>query len=281
MNKRIKFSKATLSLLAIIGFVTLAQAQDGGNSDSFMNIGLVEILWTITLLLGGMMLFLVGVMLRLIRMLHEEKMGEPGKPKRTLWMKILSLRPIEEEKDMMIDHTYDGIQELDNPTPPWFNFLFYGTILWGVVYLIYYHVMNDGMIQENEYQAELVMWEAKTANYLANQTDLIDETNVTLVTDPALLESAAVIFKAKCAACHGELGEGKNGPNLTDDYALHGGTIQDLFRTITVGVPEKGMIPWKGLLKPEEIQNMASYILSIKGSLPPGTGKEPEGEKIE
>lgn len=280
MNKRLIFSKAIFSLLATIGFVTLAQAQSEANSESIMNIGLVEILWAITLLLGGMMLFLVGVMLRLVRILHEEKLSDTAKPKRTLWMKILSLRPIEEEKDMMIDHTYDGIQELDNPTPPWFNFLFYGTIIWGVFYLIYYHVMNDGMIQENEYQAELVMWEAKASNYLANQTDLIDETNVTLVTDPALLESAAVIFKAKCAACHGELGEGKNGPNLTDEYALHGGTIQDLFRTITVGVPEKGMIPWKGLLKPEEIQNMASYILSIKGSLPPGVGKEPEGDKI-
>jgi cytochrome c oxidase cbb3-type subunit 3 len=215
--------------------------------------------------------------------LKEEKAGEDTKQKAaelTLWEKFLSLRPMAEEKDLTMDHEYDGIRELDNPTPPWFNFLFYGTILIGIVYMVYYHVIGDGQVMENEYQAELAIWETKAVAYKATQTDLIDESNVKLISDPALLASAATIFKSKCAACHGDLGEGKNGPNLTDDYAIHGGSLSDLFRTITVGVSEKGMIPWKGLLKPEEIQNMASYILSIKGTLPEGVGKAPEGDKI-
>ncbi|MDX5319488.1 MAG: c-type cytochrome [Bacteroidota bacterium] len=246
-----------------------------------MPFGLNELLWTITLLMGGLLLFLIAVMARLLKVLKDDLDPVPAEKKLTMWEKMLSLRPMADEKSLTMDHAYDGIYELDNPTPPWFNFLFYGTILIGIVYMINYHVLEDGMVQENEYQAELAMWEAKATAYKAQQTDLIDENSVQLVTDAAILGKTADIFKTKCAACHGELGEGKNGPNLTDEYWLHGGELSNVFTTITNGVPEKGMIPWKGLLKPEEIQNMASYILSLKGSLPEGVGKAPEGQKME
>lgn len=278
MKKLSPILKFALSALLFGAASQAAQAQTIAETMPF---GMEEILWGITLFMGGLLLFLIFIMMRLIQMLNDEKAGVPKKERLTMWERLLSLRPMSEEEDLTMDHTYDGIYELDNPTPPWFNFLFYGTIIIGVIYLINYHVIGDGQVQENEYQAELAMWEAKTTAYQAAQTDLIDETNVTLVSDPALLQKSAEVFQVKCVACHGEKAEGKNGPNLTDAYWIHGGALPEVFKTISQGVPEKGMIPWKGLLKPEEIQNMASYILSLQGTLPPGVGKAPEGEKKE
>lgn len=277
MKKHSPFSKFALSALLFVGASQASQAQTIAETMPF---GMEEILWGITLLMGGLLLFLIFVMMRLIQMLNDEKAGVPKKERLTMWEKLLSLRPMSEEEELVMDHTYDGIYELDNPTPPWFNFLFYGTIIIGIIYLINYHVIGDGQVQENEYQAELALWEAKTTAYQAQQTDLIDETNVKLVTDPAILAKSADLFQAKCVACHGEKGEGKNGPNLTDPYWIHGGELGQVFKTISQGVPEKGMIPWKGLLKPDEIQNMASYILSLQGTVPEGAGKGPEGEKM-
>jgi len=277
MKKHSPISKFALSALLFVGASQATQAQTIAETMPF---GMEEILWGITLLMGGMLLFLIFVMMRLIQMLNDEKAGIPKKERLTMWEKLLSLRPMSDEEELVMDHTYDGIYELDNPTPPWFNFLFYGTIIIAIIYMINYHVIGDGHVMENEYQAELAQWEVKTAAYQANQTDLIDESNVELVTDPALLAEAAVIFQAKCVACHGEQAEGKNGPNLTDEYWIHGGELKEVFKTINQGVPEKGMIPWKGLLKPNEIQLMASYILSLQGTLPEGVGKAPEGEKM-
>ncbi len=277
MKKHSSISKLALVVLLFVGASQAAQAQTIAESMPF---SMEEFLWGITLLMGAMLLFLIFVMMRLIQMLNDEKAGIPKKERLTIWEKLLSLRPMSDEEELVMDHTYDGIYELDNPTPPWFNFLFYGTIIIGIIYMVNYHVIGDGRVQENEYAAEMAEWEVKSATYQANQTDLIDETNVKLVTDPALLAEAANIFQAKCVACHGDQAEGKNGPNLTDEYWIHGGELGQVFKTITQGVPEKGMIPWKGLLKPNEIQVMASYILSLQGTLPAGVGKAPEGEKM-
>ena len=261
-------------LFPMLGMAGALQAQDLASTgfDFSMN----DFLMIISLLLAVLLLFLLFVMLSFVQHLKEE--GKEKAERLSIWERLLSLKPMSKEKDLMMEHAYDGIYELDNPTPPWFNFLFYGTILFAVVYLVRYHVQGDGMVQENEYQAEMAMWEAKTAAYQATQTDAIDESSVTLVTDPAELGKAAEIFKSRCATCHGDKAEGKNGPNLTDAYWLHGGELKDIFSTITNGVPEKGMVPWKGVLKPAEIQSMASYILSLKGTLPEGVGKGPEGE---
>jgi len=277
MKKHSPFSKIALSLLFIIGATQGASAQTIAETMPF---GMNELLWGITLLMGAVLLFLIFLMLRLVQMLKDEKAGVPKKQRLTMWERLLSLRPMADEEELVMDHTYDGIYELDNPTPPWFNFLFYGTIIIGIIYMVNYHVIGDGRVQENEYQAELDKWEVKVAAYQAEQTDLIDESNVQLITDPAMLADAATIFQSKCVACHGEKAEGKNGPNLTDEYWIHGGELKHIFKTIVQGVPEKGMIPWKGLLKPAEIQLMSSYILSLQGTLPEGVGKAPEGDKM-
>lgn len=271
VNKRI----FALGLLIVSG--VSAGAQTIAETVPF---GMNELLWTVTILMGGLLLFLIGVMYRLLSILKDKESPTPKEEKLSTWEKLLSLRPMKDEASLTMDHSYDGIYELDNPTPPWFNFLFYGTIIIGIIYLIRYHVVGDGRVQENEYQAELAMWDAKKASYEAKHTESINENTVTLVTDPAKLQKSAELFTSKCSPCHGKKGEGISGPNLTDQYWLHGGKLSQVFNTITNGVPLKGMIPWKGILKPEQIQDMASYILSLQGTVPEGAGKEPQGEKM-
>lgn len=278
MKKNLVNRRSILALFVVLAAASNAGAQTIAETVPF---GINELLWTVTLLMGGLLLFLIAVMYRLLNVLKQDVDTQPAEERLSVWEKLLSLRPMKDEKALTMDHAYDGIYELDNPTPPWFNFLFYGTILIAIVYMIKYHVLEDGMVQENEYQAELAMWETKLASFKENDVASINESNVTLVTDPAKLESAATIFQSKCAACHGELGEGKTGPNLTDEYWLHGGELSQVFTTITNGVPLKGMISWKGILKPEQVQDMASYILSLKGTVPAGQGKEPQGDKME
>lgn len=266
-------------ILACIGVPMLAMAQ--ANAPSF-NFGVQEMLWLVLVLMGILLLFLVMIMNRLANILKSQVLGEEAASKElSLWDKFVALRSDKTEEELTMDHQYDGISELDNPTPPWFNFLFYGTIVFSIVYLIQYHVIGEGNIMEQEYAAEMKQAEEMKRVNLANQANAVDETTVTLVSDKAILAEAAITFKAKCAACHGELAEGKNGPNLTDEYWIHGGTIQEVFKSIKYGIPQKGMIPWQNLMKPEEMQNMASYVISIQGSLPPGTGKAPEGNKMD
>jgi cytochrome c oxidase cbb3-type subunit III len=203
--------------------------------------------------------------------------------KRTFWQKLLSLRPLEVEKQLQpklqLDHAYDGIIELDNPTPPWFNVLFYGTIGFGLLYLMVYHVAGSGQVMAQEYQAEMQVAEVARKSYIEQFAKNINENNVTALTKAGSLESGAAIFKQNCVACHGEKGEGKIGPNLTDDYWLHGGTPKDIFHVIAEGIPDKGMIAWNKSLNPLQIQEVMSYIVTLKGTKP-ANAKEPQGQKL-
>lgn len=200
------------------------------------------------------------------------------KPKAEVWQKLLSLRPLSEEKEILIEHDYDGIQELDNPTPTWFMVLFYGTITFAVGYLLVYHVLGIGQLQYDEYKTEIAQADIAKKEYLSKAANRVDENTVKLVTDPAVLASGEAIFKQTCAACHGEHGQGVVGPNLTDDYWLHGGKISDLFKTIKYGVAAKGMPTWEKQLSPKQISDVANYIKSIHGTHPAGA-KEPQGVK--
>jgi len=184
---------------------------------------------------------------------------------------------MEMERKLVMDHAYDGIQELDNPTPPWFMFLFYSTIGFAVIYGAVYHGIGNGRIMENEYIAQVKEAEIQREAYLKKFASSINETNVKLVSDAAKLSDGKKVYDANCVACHGSLGEGKVGPNLTDAYWIHGSGIKKVFRTITEGVPEKGMIAWKKQLNPLQIQLVSSYIISLKGSNPPNP-KAPQGE---
>lgn len=215
---------------------------------------------------------------------QEEKAKKQAKATGTtswksLWNKFIGLRPIEQEKDILMDdHEYDGIQELDNPIPLWFNLLFYGTIVFSVIYLLTYHVFGWGMLQHQEYESEMAKAEKQREEYLAQSANNIDENTVVLDLEPQTLEAGKVIFAQNCAACHGELGEGGIGPNLTDDYWIHGGGVKDIFSVIKYGVLDKGMIAWEQSLTPSQIAEVSNFIVSIHGTNPPNA-KDAEGEK--
>lgn len=183
--------------------------------------------------------------------------------------------PIERENEIMFDHEYDGIRELDNQLPPWWVYMFYATIIFSFVYMWYYHINQDGHVQDNEYKQEIV-----DAEILMKQmSEKVNENTATLLTDAARVSKGAEIYQQNCKACHGAKGEGTVGPNLTDDYWLHGADIKQIFKTIKYGVPQKGMIAWQAQLSPSQIQEVASYITTLRGTNPPN-GKDPQGEKI-
>jgi cytochrome c oxidase cbb3-type subunit 3 len=200
------------------------------------------------------------------------------KPKAEVWQKLLSLRPLEQENEILIAHDYDGIQELDNPIPAWFMYLFYGSIIFGVGYLLNYHVFGTGQLQYAEYKTEMVQADIEKKAFLSKAANRVDENTVKLVHDPSVIASGQTIFKSTCAPCHGDHAQGSVGPNLTDDYWLHGGKINDLFKTIKYGVLAKGMPTWEKQLSPKQISDVANYIKSVHGTNPAG-GKEPQGTK--
>ncbi len=184
---------------------------------------------------------------------------------------------IQEEDDIMLDHNFDGIRELDNKIPPWWNALFYGAIVFAFIYMIDYHVIGDGNVQINEYEQEIQAANIRL-EMLTKSGAMISEETVTVLTDVGALSAGKETFTKNCAACHGFNGEGLVGPNFTDEYWIHGGSIKNIFHTISEGVPAKGMISWKSQLSPNQIQEVGSYILSLKGTNPPNQ-KAAEGEK--
>lgn len=188
--------------------------------------------------------------------------------------------PLEKEKDILLDHDYDGIHELDNTLPPWWVWLFYITIIWGVFHMVYYVFTDMGPGSIERYEMIKAQAEEEVAEYLATKADLVDEKSVVTLTDEAALDKGKTIFISYCAACHGTQGEGGVGPNMTDNYWIHGGDIKDLFKVVKYGVPEKGMISWKSQLSPVQMQQVSSYILTLVGTNPPNQ-KEPQGELYE
>ncbi len=196
---------------------------------------------------------------------------------KNLMQSLTKSTPIEHEAQLLLDHDYDGIKELDNNLPPWWVYLFYGCIVFAAIYLVRFEIMG-GDDQEMELKKEMAQAKIEVAEYMKTAPDMMDEKSVTLLTDAASLAEGKVIFTSNCAACHRADGGGQIGPNLTDDQWILGGGIKKLFHTITNGGRDgKGMIAWKGTLKPKEIQKVSSYIISLEGSNPKDP-KASEGE---
>ncbi|MBG6061462.1 cytochrome c oxidase cbb3-type subunit 3 [Flavobacterium sp. CG_9.1] len=194
-----------------------------------------------------------------------------------LMEKLTKTAPLADEGQLLLDHDYDGIKELDNNLPPWWVYLFYASIVFGVVYMVRFEILGADN-QEMELKKEIAQAKIEVAEYMKTAPDMMDEKTVTLLTDPADLAAGKVIFTTNCAACHRADGGGQIGPNLTDDQWILGGGIKNVFHTLVNGGRDgKGMISWKGTLKPKEMQKVASYILSLKGSNPVDP-KAPEGE---
>ncbi len=183
----------------------------------------------------------------------------------------------DDEEEILLHHDYDGIKELDNNLPPWWVYLFYACIIFAVVYLVRFEIMGADN-QEMELKKEMAQAQIDIAEYKKTAPDLMDENTVTLLTDAADLAAGKAIFTANCVACHRADAGGQIGPNLTDEYWILGGGIKNVFHTLVNGGRDgKGMISWKGTLKPKQMQEVASYVLSLKGSNPKDP-KAPDGE---
>ncbi len=193
------------------------------------------------------------------------------------YKKLVGGKPIEEEGEIILDHNYDGIKELDNNLPPWWVYGFYVTIVFAAIYLVRFEVFND-YTQEEEYEAAVAQAKIEIEEYKKTAKDLVDVNTVQLLTEVSDLNAGKSIFEGNCAACHKVTGAGGIGPNLTDDHWILGGGIKNVFNTISEGGRDgKGMVAWKSDLKPSEMAQVASYVLSLHGSNPP-EAKEPEGE---
>jgi len=198
------------------------------------------------------------------------------------WMKKLmkaltKSEPIENEGQLLLDHDYDGIKELDNNLPPWWVYLFYACIAFAIIYLVRFEILGADN-QEMELKKEMAQAKFEVAEYMKTAPDLMDEKTVTLLTDAPSLAEGKTIFTTNCAACHRADAGGQIGPNLTDDLWILGGGIKNIFHTLEHGGRDgKGMISWKGTLKPTEMQKVASYVISLQGSNPKDA-KVAEGE---
>lgn len=196
---------------------------------------------------------------------------------KTMLDKLNGTVEIEKEESILLDHSYDGIKELDNNLPPWWKYGFYLTILIAIVYMVNYHITRTAPLQKEEYTNSIKKAEVEVAEYMKNSANNVDENTVKLLTDVDNIANGKDLFVSTCAACHGKLGEGGVGPNLTDAYWLHGGSVKDIFKTIKYGWPDKGMKSWKEDLSPVQIAQISSFIRSIQGTSPP-KAKDKQGE---
>ncbi|WP_299107171.1 cbb3-type cytochrome c oxidase N-terminal domain-containing protein [uncultured Winogradskyella sp.] len=177
-------------------------------------------------------------------------------------------KAIEEESEIILDHNYDGIKELDNNLPPWWVYSFYISIVFAVIYMVRYHVLNADN-QFVEYEIEYAEANAAIEEYKKTAKGLVDFNTVELLTETADLNAGKKTFEANCVACHKADGGGGIGPNLTDQHWILGGGIKNVFKTISEGGRDgKGMVSWKSELKPLEMAQVASYVLSFQGTTP-------------
>ncbi len=277
----------------------------GAKAESSMMVGLEEVEWlneAMTLLLQNIVVVFAGIIIigallimyrTLMVILEQEKIQameeagikvkDPSEIEKgpSAWEKMMKWLsgavPVSREKEVDLGHSFDGIRELDNRLPPWWLGLFYGSIIFAVVYMYYYHFSGNEWSSRGEYREEMAEAERSKRLYRVQMADVVDEESVEFLTDELALEQGNVIFQSNCATCHGENGEGGVGPNLTDPYWIHGGTINDVFSVIKYGVAEKGMVSWQSQIRPAAMEKVASFIMTLQGT-EPENAKEKEGQ---
>ncbi len=196
---------------------------------------------------------------------------------KNLYRKLTKSRAIERESEIIMDHNYDGIRELDNVLPPWWVYLFYGTIVFSVIYLVRFHVIGE-YDQDLEYKQEVAAAKIAIEEYKKTAKDLVDANTVEFLSEASDLSAGEKIFIANCVVCHMADGGGGIGPNLTDENWILGGGIKNVFNTISEGGRDgKGMVAWKQSLKPAEIAQVSSYVLTLGGTTP-ANPKAAEGD---
>lgn len=273
LNKRI------ITLLALGLFSTPLFAQSAMDIEWVSNTTILYALYFLIVVLVVLVFLLFKTLNHLTNYFNKDDAPET---RRSFWEQIFQVKAISTDKDMMLDHEYDGIRELDNPPPPWFMFLFYGTILFGAIYFYRFSIAGTGPTQVEEYQAEVTAAEEAKKAAMATNVDAgpaITATTVAFSTEASALTSGKQLFNANCKVCHGDAGGMKGvGPNLTDEYWIHGGSPSDIFTTIENGVSGK-MTPWKGILTGKQIQDVMSYFNSLDYIAEDAGGQPPQGEK--
>ena len=279
------FQSTVYVIFVIVTFIALAKA--------FMvyenpfNIYENPLVWVA--LIGFILVVVLKEMVNVIAInkakeLQNGKLGiEPEES--NAWIKKLlkswtNAKEVDQEQEIVLDHNYDGIKELDNTLPPWWVYMFYATILFAVIYLVRFEVL-DGDNQIVEYDKTVAEAKAALKAYKANApaTDFITAENVTLLTDAKDLGRGKAVFKLNCASCHLADGGGSIGPNLTDEFWILGGGVKNVFTTISNGGRDgKGMIAWNKTLKAADMAKVASYVISLQGTTP-ANGKAAQGEK--
>ncbi len=260
---------------------------DSGDKPAIIEYPITQFfLLMVLLILIGIELMLQSIENVMFQTLSEEAKERylSAKAKRWEWkwgkkiyQKSLGSKPIEAEGEIILDHNYDGIRELDNELPPWWVWMFYATIVFGVIYLARFHVFGD-YTQDEEYITEVTVAKAEIEEYKKTAKDLVDVNTVALLTDAADLSAGKAIFETNCVACHMADGGGGIGPNLTDENWILGGGIKNVFNTISEGGRDgKGMVAWKNVLKPVEMAQVSSYLLTFQGTTP-ANPKAPEGD---
>lgn len=245
------------------------------------------------IVLVALLITITGIqMIRVINTLAEQaeraratKLGLPY-VQRQSWLSKLSRQmhdyvPIEEESTIELDHNFDGIKELDNHLPPWWKWLFYATAVWAVVYLVVYHVSDAYPLQIQEYDTEMTVAEQQIRKLKASQPqEEIDENALAFSSDAAIIGKGKEVFNTmNCGSCHRPDGGGNAiGPNLTDEFWIHGGDIKQVFQTIKNGAVDKGMPAWGKSLSPADVRNVTFFVMSLQGTQPPNP-KAPQGEK--
>ncbi|MCF6295626.1 MAG: c-type cytochrome [Flavobacteriaceae bacterium] len=262
---------------------------DSGEKPAFMEYPMVMLFLVLVLIILIAIEVIVGalenVMLKSLdaeakaRFLAEKEKRFEFTWWKNIYKKLTKAKPIESEDEIIIDHNYDGIKELDNDLPPWWVYAFYITIIFAIVYLVRYEIL-DGPSQIEEYETELAEAKIAIEEYKKTAKDLIDVNTVTLLTEASDLSAGKTIFELNCVACHMADGGGGIGPNLTDKNWILGGGIKNVFKTVSDGGRDgKGMIAWKQILKPSEIVQVSSYLLTLQGTTP-ANPKAAEGEII-
>ncbi len=287
-NKQNK--NTTLLALALLASPLLANAQETAAAvkPAITVIGGIDA--NVFYFLSGIIILEILIILGLLSIFYvlygynKEKKPESAKEKKIHWIERINAAPAAKgitDEELNMGHNYDGIEELDNPTPPWWRWGFNISIIFAVVYLWVYEVSGTGKNQYEELAHHTQEAEAAVRAYLANSANNVDENTVTYLNDPADLAAGQAMFIQMCAACHANDGGGNEvGPNLTDKNWLHGGSIKDIFKTIKYGVPEKGMKSWKDDYSPKEMAQLASFVKSLTGTTP-AQPKAPQGEIYE
>ena len=282
--KKILLSAAGL-LISIAGF-----SQETATSNSMTALYALGALVFVVLLL---VIFVTILLLRSFNTLVEQTLKEKAKalgvayvPEPSYWTKLSQKLnasvPVEQEKDIDMGHSYDGIRELDNHLPPWWKWLFYATIVWAVIYVVVYHVSSSLPLSIAEYEDEVTAADLEKKRFLASQPQMaIDLEKLEYTADAEILARGEKVYTINCVPCHRNDGGGNTiGPNLTDNYWLHGGAVKNIFSTVNDGLVEKGMPAWGKTMSQGDVRDVTFFVLSLQGTNP-ANAKAPQGELME